>query len=358
MSGNALRSVESNLCRASTAALRRCETLVEAALPAAAAEAPGDKTFAEKARGKSVSEAEEGENRDPSSATPAPLGEESLKLLRRTRAFSSKVRTRAYAQALQQLQFARTRSTDAVEQLRPYTVDLLQYAREHLDAVANAPEEPEEEAASAHLNTADGTASPKPSVAGSTAVGAALKRAQRARRRAFRESARRLRESIDATAAWSAWAAASLADSPTQALDLLRRAQSTAQDTVNQTTTLARSTVAMPLQYTTDSVTAAYQAASGFAAAALEQARKFQIVEAAERRAPNLKGSPVGLKLQAQAEQLQARAAALLQYASDEAAALGLLRRKAAEAEVALEGPNSDQPPAFHPPQMVAVAPV
>ncbi len=61
------------------------------------------------------------------------LGAQTAAVLRKARAMTSKARTRIYARAIDQIRFAQRRSHDVVELLRPFTVNLIQYAEDLID---------------------------------------------------------------------------------------------------------------------------------------------------------------------------------------------------------------------------------
>ncbi|EDQ89231.1 uncharacterized protein MONBRDRAFT_37085 [Monosiga brevicollis MX1] len=125
-----LTEAEEKMCNVTTGILNQADQLLEAYLPAKAEQEEQETTETDDKR-EPADANQEVVGRD---ARTRPLGAEASKLLGNARKFSSKVQTRMYAHALGQLQNVRTRTAEARANLQ--AVDLLEYAREHLDRVA------------------------------------------------------------------------------------------------------------------------------------------------------------------------------------------------------------------------------
>lgn len=125
-----LTEAEEKMCNVTTGILHQADQLLEAYLPAKAEQEEQETTETDDKR-EPADANQEVVGRD---ARTRPLGAEASKLLGNARKFSSKVQTRMYAHALGQLQNVRTRTAEARANLQ--AVDLLEYAREHLDRVA------------------------------------------------------------------------------------------------------------------------------------------------------------------------------------------------------------------------------
>ena len=77
----------------------------------------------------------------PQDPPPRRLGREALKTLNHVRAVGTKTQARVTERVLKQLHAVQARSQDAVEAMKPYTVDLIAYARDSLRPEAPADDE-------------------------------------------------------------------------------------------------------------------------------------------------------------------------------------------------------------------------
>eukprot|EP00045_Choanoeca_perplexa_P005223 m.44316 g.44316 ORF g.44316 m.44316 type:complete len:449 (-) comp13005_c0_seq1:111-1457(-) len=134
MNSNTLTTAEERICSVTNTVISSADSLVDSVLPADEADKSSEETDDTETAGDSGAETE---GQDESQGVEPVLGHEALKLLKTARKFSSKVQVRAYAHALKQLHNVQTRSDAATSALKPYTVDLLDYAREHLDRLAD-----------------------------------------------------------------------------------------------------------------------------------------------------------------------------------------------------------------------------
>jgi len=116
------------------------------------------------------------------------------------------------------------RSEAAVENLKPYTLDLLVYAREHLDKLADMEDEDDQENGhdeskkqsdqAAFGNGTSSTTTTTTTVAGSTTAGALVSLAQRTGRKLVSRSARQVRSWVDTGVFVIHWAVSSAKQTP------------------------------------------------------------------------------------------------------------------------------------------------
>lgn len=223
-----LKVIEVSICAASNMIIEQADSMVNYNLPATADEMSTTTTTATVMSQHPLKE-DEGAERGTDAAAQSvaasaqavgpvltPLGSETRKVLQNARKLSTKLRARAYSHAMARLDHVKMRSTATIEKLKPYSLDLLVYAREHLDALADMEDEP---------TTVDNSPTPTPtthnnqtafaSVAGSTTAGAIVAHVQRNGRRMVSKSARKVRSLVNTGEFALVWFVDSVKHSPT-----------------------------------------------------------------------------------------------------------------------------------------------